>query len=64
VDTNFAWNFNDDGLLGNTTLALTVSNLFDRNPPVLYTGGTILGFDGKTSNPLGRVISASLNKRW
>ncbi|GGY14196.1 TonB-dependent receptor [Massilia dura] len=64
VDGHFAWNFKDRGMLDNTTLAIDVTNLFDRNPPVFYTGGSILGFDGNTANPLGRVISASLTKRW
>jgi len=64
VDLHLAWNFKDHALLKDTTLALDVSNLFDRDPPVLYTGGTILGFDPVAANPLGRVISASLNKRW
>ena len=64
VDGHFAWKFPDGGVLGNTTLAIDVTNLFDRNPPVFYTGGSILGFDGNTANPLGRVISASLTKRW
>ncbi|WP_165391003.1 TonB-dependent receptor domain-containing protein [Pseudoduganella lutea] len=64
VDGHFAWNFKDRGILDNTTLAIDVTNLFDRDPPVFYTGGSILGFDGNTANPLGRVVSVSLSKRW
>ncbi|MGV7207564.1 TonB-dependent receptor plug domain-containing protein [Oxalobacteraceae bacterium A2-2] len=63
VDGHFAWNFKE-GALNNTTLALDVSNIFDRNPPVYYTTGSIVGFDPLVANPLGRVISASLTKRW
>jgi iron complex outermembrane receptor protein len=64
VDLHLAWNFKGNPVLGDTTLALDVSNAFDRNPPVFYTSGAILGFDPVAANPLGRVISASLNKRW
>jgi iron complex outermembrane receptor protein len=64
VDGHFAWTFKDNGWMGNTTLALDVSNLFDRAPPVFFTAGSVLGFDASVANPLGRVISASLTKRW
>jgi iron complex outermembrane receptor protein len=64
VDSHLAWAFKDSGFLKDTTLAIDVSNIFDRNPPVFYTAGAVLGFDGNTANPLGRVISASLSKRW
>lgn len=64
VDLHLAWNFKGQPVLGDTTLAIDVSNVFDRDPPVLFTGGTIPGFDPVAANPLGRVISASLNKRW
>jgi iron complex outermembrane receptor protein len=64
VDSHFAWTFKDHPILKDTTLAIDVSNIFDRNPPVFYTAGAILGFDPNTANPLGRVISASLSKRW
>jgi iron complex outermembrane receptor protein len=65
VDTNLAWNFKGDALLKDATLALNVSNLFDRSPPTYYySSGSIVGFDPTTSNPLGRVMSVSLNKRW
>jgi iron complex outermembrane receptor protein len=65
VDGHFAWNFKGDALLKDATLALDVSNLFDRNPPTFYySSGSIVGFDPTTSNPLGRVVSVSLSKRW
>jgi iron complex outermembrane receptor protein len=63
VDAHLAWNL-DDRLKG-VTLALDVSNLFDRAPPTYYySSGSIVGFDPVVSNPLGRVVSFSLSKRW
>jgi iron complex outermembrane receptor protein len=65
VDGHLAWNFKGDALLKDASLALDVSNLFDRNPPTFYySSGSIVGFDPTTSNPLGRVLSVSLSKRW
>lgn len=65
VDGHFAWTLKDDPIMKDVTLALDVSNLFDRNPPTYYySQGSIVGFDPTTANPLGRVISVSLSKRW
>jgi iron complex outermembrane receptor protein len=65
VDGHFAWTLKGERLMNDVTLALDVSNLFDRNPPVVYySSGSIVGFDPTVSNPLGRVISVSLSKRW
>jgi iron complex outermembrane receptor protein len=65
VDGHLAWNFKDDALLKDTTLAFDVSNLFDRSPPrYYYSSGSIIGFDPVVANPLGRVVSLSLSKRW
>jgi iron complex outermembrane receptor protein len=53
--------------LQGTTLALNVTNLFDRDPPFVNiaqsnNGGG--GFDPTASNPIGRIVSLSLNKRF
>jgi iron complex outermembrane receptor protein len=55
------------GMLKDATLALGVTNLFDRKPPFVNVaqsnnGGG--GFDPTTTNPVGRIISLSLNKRF
>lgn len=55
------------GLLRDATLALGVSNLFDKAPPFVNiaqsaNGGG--GFDPTQSNPVGRVISITLDKRF
>ena len=54
-------------LLKDTTLALGVSNLSDKKPPFVNlaqstNGGG--GFDPTQTNPIGRVISLSLDKRF
>jgi iron complex outermembrane receptor protein len=53
--------------LQGTTLALNLTNLFDRDPPFVNiaqsnNGGG--GFDPTASNPIGRIVSLSLNKRF
>ena len=53
--------------LEGSTIAMNVTNLFDREPPFVNiaqstNGGG--GFDPTASNPIGRVVSLSLNKRF
>ena len=50
--------------LGQSEITLQALNLFDRSPPLVLA---ILGYaNGQTahSNPIGRVVSLSLLKRW
>lgn len=54
-------------LLRDTTLSLGVSNLFDKDPPFVNiaqsaNGGG--GYDPTQTNPIGRLISVSLEKRF
>jgi len=54
-------------MLKDATLALGVSNLFDKAPPFVNiaqsaNGGG--GFDPTQTNPIGRVVSLSLDKRF
>lgn len=46
-----------------TTLALSATNVFDRNPPFIgsYFG---LHFDGVNANPRGRFIALQLTTQW
>lgn len=49
--------------LSKATLALSASNLFDRDPP--YVGSAYgLYFDGVNANPLGRFVSAQITAQW
>ncbi|MBV1686410.1 TonB-dependent receptor [Novosphingobium sp. G106] len=54
------------GLLGGLTLSLGATNLFDRDPPYVeyYNGDTAIGYDPENADPLGRVISLQVTKRW
>ncbi|WP_020653001.1 TonB-dependent receptor plug domain-containing protein [Massilia niastensis] len=66
VDARIAYEL-DGGWLSGTTLALSATNLFDRKPPFVNlaqstNGGG--GFDPTMTNPVGRVVSLSLNKRF
>lgn len=54
-------------LLKDATIALGVTNLFDKSPPFVNiaqsnNGGG--GFDPTLANPVGRVVSLSLNKKF
>lgn len=45
------------------TLAASVQNLFDTDPP-FYDSPNYIGFDPTNADPLGRVASLQLTKRW
>jgi iron complex outermembrane receptor protein len=68
VDARVSYEIADGtAVIGGTTLALGVTNLFDRNPPFVNiaqstNGGG--GFDPTLTNPIGRIVSLSLNKRF
>jgi iron complex outermembrane receptor protein len=51
----------DEGALAGLTIALDVENVLDRDPPFVNQVG---GFDAQVSNPIGRLVSLSLRKRW
>lgn len=54
-------------LLKDTTLAIGVQNLMDRKPPFVNIAQSVNGgggFDPTQSNPVGRLISLSLDKRF
>jgi outer membrane receptor protein involved in Fe transport len=54
------------GLLGGLTFSLGATNLFDRDPPYVeyYNGDTAIGYDPENADPLGRVVSLQVTKRW
>jgi iron complex outermembrane receptor protein len=65
VDLQLAYRL--DAVIKDTTLALNVNNLFDRRPSFVNiaqssNGGG--GFDPTLSNPVGRIVSLSLNKHF
>jgi iron complex outermembrane receptor protein len=59
VDLNVGYTFGEDGPLGGFELMLNLDNVFDTDPPYLNgNNGYVNG------NPLGRVFSVGLRKRW
>lgn len=54
---------NRDGLMSGATVALSVQNLFDEDPPFLNNPFGI-GFDPEKANPQGRFIALELTKGW
>jgi iron complex outermembrane recepter protein len=54
------------GPLQGLTVALTGSNLFDRDPPrVSYVVGlNTSGYDGENASPYGRVAALQVTKKW
>ena len=53
-----------DGRLGGLSAALTINNLFDREPPTFRGSYYGLAYDAANANPFGRNISLRLAKRW
>jgi len=51
------------GALKGLTLALSVQNLLDQDPP-FYDNPTGVGYDPANADPIGRFVAATLTKRW
>src|SRR5690606_42102439 len=69
VDARFAYDFDHgdrSGFLGGVTLALSALNLFDQDPPnaIVVQTSRDMGFDPTNANPMGRMVSIELTKRW
>jgi iron complex outermembrane receptor protein len=67
LDARVAYTLERDGWLRDTTVALGVSNLFDKKPPFVNiaqssNGGG--GFDPTLASPIGRIVSLSLDKKF
>jgi len=56
----------DIGPAGKVALSLSVSNLFDRDPPltVARSAFTTIGIDLENANPAGRIVSLQVSKQW
>ena len=67
-DLHAAWDF-DSGMLEGSQIYIDVKNLFDKDPP-FYNGNTTgvgvgaWGFNGFTSNALGRLISVGFRAEF
>jgi iron complex outermembrane receptor protein len=51
------------GPLASLVVTAAVQNLFDTDPP-FYDSPNAVGYDPANANPLGRVVSLQLSKRW
>jgi iron complex outermembrane receptor protein len=64
LDLQLRWTPTDaTGPLEGLSLALTARNLFDQDPP-FYDSGLGVGYDPANGDPLGRMVSLQLTKRW
>ncbi len=68
IDAQLSYRFeNKTGLLQGLAVALSATNLFDKDPPYAafsFNGITAVGYDPQNANPLGRVVSLQLTKAW
>jgi len=71
VDAQIAYDFGSGGssALSNTSLALSVTNLFDQDPPFVQNQATdnianAFNYDATNASPLGRFISIRLTHTW
>lgn len=63
VDASVAYEF-DEGprWLEGLRLSASVTNLFDEDPPVVLNGN--FSWDNQVANPIGRMFSFEVSKRW
>ncbi|WP_343699618.1 TonB-dependent receptor [Caulobacter sp.] len=54
------------GLLSGVRVSLSVSNIFDRDPPfiVLKTVNSTIGYDADNASPVGRLVAVQVVKSW
>jgi iron complex outermembrane receptor protein len=66
LDLNVSYEFAHDRgpLLSNTTWALAVQNLQNRDPPYLRNGVVGIGYDQENADPLGRFIGLTIRRNW
>ncbi|HKT73091.1 MAG TPA: TonB-dependent receptor [Steroidobacteraceae bacterium] len=65
IDATAKYLFNSEhGPLADASVMLTVTNLFDKSPPLVANPIYGINFDGANANALGRFISIELSKRW
>jgi iron complex outermembrane recepter protein len=62
VDLQLRYHTSDDaGLLGGMEFSLNAVNLFNQSPPFV---DSLIGYDVANSQPLGRVLSLTVRKKW
>ena len=63
VDVQVSWSPTMAGWAEGLQLTASIRNVFDEDPP-FYDATSGLGFDAGQADPLGRVASLQLTKRW
>jgi iron complex outermembrane receptor protein len=60
-DLHLGYDFKADGVLGGVKLFLDGSNILDKRPPFFNVS---TGYDSFNANPIGRVLTAGVSKKW
>jgi iron complex outermembrane receptor protein len=60
-DVHASYSLPDSGVLSKAELNFDVSNLTDKQPPFFNVAQ---GYDGFGGNPIGRVYTIGLSKKW
>jgi iron complex outermembrane receptor protein len=60
-DFHAAYNFGTSGFLANSEINLTGLNVLNKAPPFFNTA---LGYDTFNANPIGRLITLGVSKKW
>lgn len=63
IDAQLAWRSQATNWSQGLSLALSVQNLFNADPP-FYDDPQGVGYDTANADPLGRFVSLQLTKRW
>ena len=60
-DFHAAYNFGASGALANTEIDLTGVNVLNKAPPFFNTA---IGYDTFNANPIGRLVTVGVSKKW
>jgi len=63
LDAQVRWEPSVQGMAHGLVVAVNVQNLLDSDPP-FYDSPQGVGFDAANGDPLGRVVSLQVQKRW
>jgi iron complex outermembrane receptor protein len=60
-DFHASYNFGTSGVLANTEIDLTGTNILNKAPPFFNTA---IGYDTFNANPIGRLVTVGFSKKW
>ncbi|MBW4332228.1 TonB-dependent receptor [Stakelama sp. CBK3Z-3] len=66
IDLQLRYETESNFVVPGVSLVLSVTNLFDRDPPrtAYLLGTTTVGYDVENASPLGRIVALQLSKQW